>query len=369
MLNTQTRQTLLRYITYKKCKVGKTCMTLNFKDTIVRWFFTAQVLYIQQNYCTCLEYLSIKSKNKFQANKRMKQKVPAKIITDADYADDIELLANAPAQAVTLLHNLKRVAAGIGLQVNAHKTEYMCFNQTGDISTLNGSFLKLVDKFSYLGSSVSSTEIDIGTRLAKAWTAIDMLSVIWKSNLTDKIKRSFFQAAIVSVLLCWCTMWKLTKRMEKKLDGNYIRMLRAILNTSWRQHSKKQQLYGHQPPFTKTIKIRRIRHAGHCWRSRDELISDILLWTPSHGRAKAGQSARTYKQQLCADTGCSPEDLPEAMDVRDGWRERVRDIRAENVTWWWLFALDLADYNAVGIISHVVISMAKLRRKYLLLWK
>ena len=130
------------------------------------------------------------------------------------------------------------------------------------------------------------------------WTAINRLSVIWKSDLTDKIKHSFFQAAVVSILLYGCITWTLTKWMEKKLDGNYARMLRAILNKSWRQHSTMQQLYGHLTPITKTIQVRRTRHAGHCWRSRDELISDVLLWTPSHGWAKAGRPARTYIQQL-----------------------------------------------------------------------
>ena len=211
----------------------------------------------------------------------------------------------------------------------------MYFNQTGDISTLNGSSLKLVDKFTYLGSSVSSTETDIDTRLTKAWTATNRLSVIWKSDLTDRIKRSFFQAAIVSILLYGCTSWTLTKRLEKKIDGNYTRMLRAILNRSWRQHPTKQPLYGHLPPITKTIKDRRTRHAGHCWRSRDELIIDVLLWTSSHGRAKAGRRARIYIQQLCEDTGCSPEDLPEAMNDRERWCDRVRDIRADGTTRWW----------------------------------
>ena len=161
------------------------------------------------------------------------------------------------AQAETLLYSLERAAAGIGPYVNASKMEYMCFNQRGDISTLNGSSLKLVDMFTYLGNSVSSTEKDINSRLAKAWTAIDRLSVIWKSDLTDKIKRSFFQAAVVSILLYGCTTWTLAKRMEKKLDGNYTRMLRTILNYSWRQHPTKQQLYGHLPAITKTIQVRR----------------------------------------------------------------------------------------------------------------
>ena len=208
----------------------------------------------------------------------------------------------------------------------------MCYNQTGDISTLNGTPLKLGDKFTYLGSSVASTEKDIDTRLTKAWTAINRLSITWKSDLTDKMKRSFFQAAVASILLYGCTTWTLTKRLEKKLDGNYTRMLRAILIKSWRQHPTKHQLYDHLLPITKTIQVRRARHAGHCWRSRNELICDVLLWTPTHGRAKAGRPARAYIQQLCEDTECCPEDLPEAMNDREKWRERVRDIRATSMT-------------------------------------
>ena len=266
--------------------------------------------------------------NGIELTKKRSRRYPAKTITDADFADDIAILANSPNQAETLLHSLERAVASVGLHVNAHKTEYMYYNQTGDISTLDRTPLKLVDKFTYLGSSVSSTEKDIDTRLMKAWTAINRLSIIWKSDLTDKMKRSFFQAVVVSVLLYGCTTWTLTKRLEKKLDGNYTRMPRAILNKSWWQHPTRYQLYGHLPLITKTIQVRRTRHAGHCWRSRDELISDVLLWTPTYGRAKA----RTYIQQLCEDTECSPEDLPEAMNDREKWRETVRDIRASCTT-------------------------------------
>ena len=263
------------------------------------WFGVLQgdtlALYL---FIICLDYVLRTSidkikENGFELTKKRSRRYPATTITDADYADDIAILANTPDQAETLLHSLERAAANIGLYVNAHKTEYMCYNQTGDISTLEGTPLKLVDKFTYLGSSVESTEKDIETRLAKAWTAIYRLSIIWKSVLTDKMKRSFFQAAVRSILLYGCTTWTLTKRMEKKLDGNYTRMLRAILNKSWQQHPTRHQLYGHLPLITKTIQVRRARHAGHCWRSRDELIRDVLLWTPTHGRAKAGRPART----------------------------------------------------------------------------
>ena len=112
-------------------------------------------------------------------------------------------------------------------------------------------------------------------------------------------------------------------------------MLRAILNKSWRLHPTKHQLYGHLPPITKTIQVRWARLAGHCWRSKDELISDVLPWTPTYGQAKSGRPARTYIQQLCKDTRCSPEDLLEPMNDREKWQERVRDIRASSTTWWW----------------------------------
>ena len=151
-------------------------------------------------------------------------------------------------------------------------------------------------------------------------------------------------------MLQWKTAasWTLTKRLEKKLDGNYTRMLRAILNKSWRQQPTRHQLYGHLPPITKTIQVRRTWHVGHCWRSRDELISDVFLWTPTYGRAKAGRPARTYIQQLCEDTACSPEDLPEAMNYREKWRERVRDIRSCGTTWWWYIYIYIYIYMYVS---------------------
>ena len=166
---------------------------------------------------------------------------------------------------------------------------------------------------------------------------IDRLSIIWKLNLTDKMKRSFFQAAVMSILLYGCTTWMLTKRLEKKLDGNYTRMLRTILNRSWQQHPTRCQLYGHLPPITKTIQVRRTRHAWHCWRSKDEIVSDVFLWTPAYVQSKAGRPARTFIQQLCDGTGCNPEDMPKAMNNRKTWRERVRDIRASRTSWWWWY--------------------------------
>ena len=146
-------------------------------DTLAPYLFIISLDYVLR---TSIDKIR---ENGFELTKKRSRRYPATTITDADYADDIVILANTPDQAETLLHSLEQAAASIGLYVNAHKTEYMCFNQTGDISTLEGTPLKLVDKFTYLGSSVESTEKDIETRLTKAWTAINRLSIIWKSNI------------------------------------------------------------------------------------------------------------------------------------------------------------------------------------------
>ena len=136
--------------------------------------YTAPYLFI-----ICLDYMlrtsiDLMKENSFKLTKERSRRYPAQTTMGADYADDIALLTNTPTQAKTLLHSLERAAAGINVHVNAEKTEYMHFNQRGGISTLTGSSLKLEDEFTYLGSSVSSTEKDIDTRL----TAVDRLSVI-----------------------------------------------------------------------------------------------------------------------------------------------------------------------------------------------
>ena len=162
-------------------RILRHCCRSTTRDTLASYLFII-----------CLDYVLRTSidkirENGFELSKKRSRRYPAKTITDADYADDIALLANTPNQAETLLQSLERATAGIGLHVNALKTECMCYNQTGDISTLDGTSLKQVDKFTYLGSSVSSTEKDIDPRLTKAWTAVDRLSIIWKSDLTDEM--------------------------------------------------------------------------------------------------------------------------------------------------------------------------------------
>ena len=145
------------------------------------------------------------------------------------------LLANIPTQAESLLHRLEQAAGSIDLHVNADKTKHMLFNK----KKKKGDEI-VMDEFTYLSSCVSSAENDINKRLAKAWTSIDRLSIIWKSILSDKGQRDFFQVVVVSILMYGCTTWILPMLMEKKLEGSCKRMLQAVLNKSWKQHATKQ---------------------------------------------------------------------------------------------------------------------------------
>ena len=191
----------------------------------------------------------------------------------------------------------------------------------------------------YARSEVKATNwpqinINIGTTKQKQWhtwyeekdlrSTGAINSIFIHLSLSKKLKKM----KPFGILSCEC---RIISRLENDLqfeqgtvwiinlmiDGNYTRILRTVLNKSCRQNPPKQQLCWHLPPITKTIQVRGTRHAGHCWRSKDKLISDVLLLIPSHGRAKVRRSAKTYIQQLCADTGYRLEVLPEAMDERD----------------------------------------------------
>ena len=138
----------------------------------------------------------------------------------------------------------------------------MCFKREGAISTVNGRPLELVNIFTYLGSNISSTESNVNIRLAKACTAIDRLLIIWKSDRSSKIKRYFFRAVAVSILLYGCTIWILTKRVEKKVDRKSTRFatsyLEQILEANPHETTTARPL-----SISKTISVRRTRYAGH----------------------------------------------------------------------------------------------------------
>ena len=170
------------------------------------------------------------------------------------------------------------------------------------MKSISGSIINEVDDFKYLGSYIRSTKRYVNIRIAKAWAALNSMNTIWKSKLSTNLKRQFFRSAVESVLVYGSVTWTLTASLEKKIDGTYTRMLQAITNKSWRDHLTNEQLYGNIPKISKSIRMQRLRFAGHCWRSKDEVASDLVLWQPQHGNRSRGRPAKTYIYQLRDDT-------------------------------------------------------------------
>ena len=136
----------------------------------------------------------------------------------------------------------------------------------------------------------------LNARTKKVWKLIECLSYIYiyiyKSDLTDKMKCSFFQAAVVSILLYLDANKTAGEKARPQLHMNAESNMEQFLEATPNKALTIRPLH----PITKTIQVRRTRHARHCWRSRGYLISDALQWTPIYGRAKAGRPTRIYIQ-------------------------------------------------------------------------
>ena len=270
----------------------------------------------------------------FTIKSRQSRRVPAVKITDLDFADDIALISDEIQQAQKLLSQIEISSAKVGLHLNAKKTEYMLYNQPviDEIKTRNNVTLKAVDDFKYLGAWMSSSEKDIKVRKAQAWQACHKLKKIWTSELPRKTKIRLFQTTVESVLLYGSETWTLTKQLEKSIDGTYTRMLRTALNVRWQQHMTNDDLYGNLPKISEKIRERRLRLSGHCMRHQEEEASKLILWEPRQGHTKRGRRARTYIDNIKADTGLdSSQEIQTAMMDREIWKDFISLARGK--TW------------------------------------
>ena len=157
------------------------------------------------------------------------------------------------------------------------------------------------------------------------------IHLIWKSDLPRNIKVEFFRATVESVLLYGGETWTLTKSLEQRLDGCYTRLLRAALNISWRQHTTNKELYGDLPRVSTTLRERRLRFSGHCWRSKAEVIPKLLFWQPTQGRRSRGRPAQTYIDQMERDTGLLRTEIPTVMEDRKEWKDLILNVRARSI--------------------------------------
>ena len=184
-----------------------------------------------------------------------------------DYADDLAIVTDKTNESIILLHKIEHATKEIGLSINTGKTKFISINKRINevIKSLNSNNIKEVSNFKYLGSYMQSTEKYINIRLAKSWVAFNDIHSIWKSRQPAKMKRNFFRATVEYVLIYGYVSWILTKALDKRLNGNYTRMLRAILNRSWKDHPNNKEIYGNIPDICTSIRQQRLRFSGHCW--------------------------------------------------------------------------------------------------------
>ena len=279
----------------------------------------------------CVHQMNGKEDLGFTITPRKSRRIPPVTITDLDFADDIALLSDTIAQSQEMLVAVEQECKRVGLMLNSKKTKVMTLNTDirPIIKTIDGSTLEVTDDFQYWGGWMESSEKDISVRRALDWKALHGNKRVWKSNLSDNIKRRLFVATVESVLLYGCESWTMTSTMERSMDGCYTRMLRMALDTSWQEHLTNSQLYGKMERVTTKIKVRRLRMAGHCVRHPELAVNPLVLWEPTHGRAARGRTRLTYTELMKRETGCTnTEELMTAMTNRDVWRGLINSIRA-----------------------------------------
>ena len=227
-----------------------------------------------------------------------------KFLTDLDYADDVALIAEHITAAQALLVSFEEAASKIGLKLNTKKTECMPMNEEpshSSITSKDGAHIKEVEDFKYLGSYVADSRKDFLARKGQAWKACNKLLKVWQSGISTTTKVSFFRACVESILLYGSETWTMKKELLDRLDGTYTRLLMCVKNISWKNHPTKEQIYGELPPISTTVARRRAIFAGHCYRCKDQAISDILLWRlPQSSR---GTRPHTYPDTISRDTG------------------------------------------------------------------
>ena len=292
-------------------------------DTLAPFLFIIVIDYVMR-----VSVDTIKEKG-FLYQPRKSSRYPALHITDADFADDIALLADNLPNAQALLSALESAANCTGLYLNETKTECLPINIRNriEMKTLANNILKHVDDYKYLGSHIINSEKDFITRKGMAWAACNKMDKIWKSNIDRTIKIRIFRAAIEPILLYGSETWTLSAKQHQRLDGCYTRLLRRVLNHSWKKHPTLATLYGNLPPISLLVKRRRIQFAGHCARATDELVSSFVLWR--HPSSQRRSRKLTFPDTLSRDTNINKDDLKTAMTDRVFWKSVVSSVSAE----------------------------------------
>ena len=264
------------------------------------------------------------SENGYQLRPKRSSRYPAEFLTDTDFADDIALISQSLEHAQDLLQSLEQASNGVGLYLNETKTKYMnrcLLNNNNPVKTLNGTSLKQVEDHKYLGSYISSSDKDFNTRNGMAWSACNDMHKIWSSRLTIDFKINIFRATVEPIPLYGSETWTLSRKLERRLDGTYTRLLMRAKNLSWKRHPTIAQIYGKLPRVSTLVKSRRVQFSGHCFRADSEIISSLLLWKPTFDHTRGRKLS--FPDVISRDTGIRTQDLGTVMKDREVWRSIV----------------------------------------------
>ena len=263
----------------------------------------------------------------FTLEQRRSSRYPAKVLSDADFADDLALLTDSKPEAQEFLTALEEAAARVGLHMNNKKTKYIAKNcDSTDICSSEGKVLEEVDDFLYLGSWVGDSNKDFTVRKAKAWKALNQMGKIWKSSMRREIKVRLFRATVEAILFYGSETWTVTKSLAKKIDGCFSRMLRAALNIHWQEKIPNKDVYRDLPRATDRLRVQRLRLAGHIARHEELTAQQTLFWKPTRGTARRGRPILTYPDILLQDLEgvCeSTNEMARAMADRELWRNII----------------------------------------------
>ena len=265
----------------------------------------------------------------FTIEPRRSRRYPAKKLTDADFADDLALLADTVEGAQRFLSRLEDSASAVGLHINSSKTKYMTNCVGLDHSGLrssDGVLLDEVDDFVYLGAWIGNSEKDFEIRKAKAWNALNKMNRVWKSKMKRKMKVRLFRSTVETILLYGSETWTITKSLGKRIDGCYSRMLRAALNIRRSDKVSNAEVFQEIPRVTEKIRTQRLKLAGHLARHDDLVGHELLMWKPAHGQSRRGRPALTYPDILLQDLDGVCDNREEALELminRDMWRSFI----------------------------------------------
>ena len=261
---------------------------------------------------------------------RRSRRYPEETLSNLGFADDISLLSNSVENAQDQLDRVSKIAAEVGLVINASKTKVLTVNIKEPKILLNNTELEVVTDFQYLGSYIGCADHDMKCRKGKAWSAFWLLQRVWSSSTPIQMKMRLFKASVLSVFLYGSETWVISPQMRDTINAFQTACLRVILDITHEDRVTNNTVYArtNMHPLTCTIQERQLRFLGHSLRRpADHIVSMYGLYCPPHGRPNRGQPPVLYPKYISKilqpNFPITPEEIRRAACDRTGWRNQI----------------------------------------------